>query len=300
MVMDVLGEYPGLPGLFVACIFSASLSTVSSGVNALALVYLEDGVKPFYTMVKHRELPEHQAVVITKILAMVFGMVTIGLAYLAGLMDQTLVNITIKSQGMTGGPLLGLFILGMFFPCANSWGAGVGLLCGLSFSFWLGVGTLIDGPKGSILPLWPLNCSATMTSLSTASQMLTNVTSAVLATTAKTATTTSSFLSSTFLSSSTDAPPPSPEYDGLGLYELSYLWYGTASALVVIFIGLFVSFLTGCGDDRVLSPDHIIQVWPTLKRGIINKKKRYDVWKSQKKHDDKKLTKDYMMHHEEG
>ena len=28
MVMDVLGQYPGLPGLFVACVFSASLRFV--------------------------------------------------------------------------------------------------------------------------------------------------------------------------------------------------------------------------------------------------------------------------------
>lgn len=53
--------------------------------------------------------------------ALLFGLVTIGLAYLTGLMNQTLVNITIKTQGMTGGPLLGLFLLAMFFPCANSW-----------------------------------------------------------------------------------------------------------------------------------------------------------------------------------
>jgi sodium-coupled monocarboxylate transporter 8/12 len=38
---------PGLAGFFVAGIFSASLSTVSSAINSLAAVTLEDYIKPF-------------------------------------------------------------------------------------------------------------------------------------------------------------------------------------------------------------------------------------------------------------
>nr|XP_027221871.1 sodium-coupled monocarboxylate transporter 1-like [Penaeus vannamei] len=41
-VMDRLSSIPGLPGLFVACIFSGSLSTISSGVNSQAAVTWED------------------------------------------------------------------------------------------------------------------------------------------------------------------------------------------------------------------------------------------------------------------
>lgn len=43
--MDTLSNMPGLPGLFVAGIFSGSLSTVSSTVNSLAAVSLEDYLK---------------------------------------------------------------------------------------------------------------------------------------------------------------------------------------------------------------------------------------------------------------
>jgi sodium-coupled monocarboxylate transporter 8/12 len=44
-VVDSLKDMPGLPGLFVAGIFSGSLSTVSSAVNSLAAVTLEDYFK---------------------------------------------------------------------------------------------------------------------------------------------------------------------------------------------------------------------------------------------------------------
>jgi sodium-coupled monocarboxylate transporter 8/12 len=44
-VVDSLKNMPGLAGLFVAGILSGSLSTVSSAVNSLAAVTLEDYVK---------------------------------------------------------------------------------------------------------------------------------------------------------------------------------------------------------------------------------------------------------------
>ncbi|KAG8298486.1 hypothetical protein J6590_013663 [Homalodisca vitripennis] len=44
-VVETMGDIPGLSGLFVAGIFSASLSTVSACLNSLAAVTLEDYVK---------------------------------------------------------------------------------------------------------------------------------------------------------------------------------------------------------------------------------------------------------------
>ena len=49
-IMDVFSSvYPGLAGLFIACVCSASLSTISSGLNALAAVFLQDVVKAFWS-----------------------------------------------------------------------------------------------------------------------------------------------------------------------------------------------------------------------------------------------------------
>jgi sodium-coupled monocarboxylate transporter 8/12 len=44
-VVDTMGNIPGLSGLFVAGIFSASLSTVSASLNSLAAVTVEDYYK---------------------------------------------------------------------------------------------------------------------------------------------------------------------------------------------------------------------------------------------------------------
>uniref|UniRef100_A0A673BHN6 Solute carrier family 5 member 8 n=1 Tax=Sphaeramia orbicularis TaxID=375764 RepID=A0A673BHN6_9TELE len=50
LVMDVLMGCPGLPGLFFAAVYSGSLSTVSTGINAMAAVTLEDLIKPYTNM----------------------------------------------------------------------------------------------------------------------------------------------------------------------------------------------------------------------------------------------------------
>ena len=41
-VMQVMGDINCVPGLFVAGVFSGALSTVSSGLNSLAAVTLQD------------------------------------------------------------------------------------------------------------------------------------------------------------------------------------------------------------------------------------------------------------------
>ena len=41
-ITETLGRIPGLTGLFISCILSATLSTFSSGMNSMATVILED------------------------------------------------------------------------------------------------------------------------------------------------------------------------------------------------------------------------------------------------------------------
>lgn len=47
-VIETMGNIPGLTGLFVAGIFSASLSTISAALNSLAAIAIEDYIKVIY------------------------------------------------------------------------------------------------------------------------------------------------------------------------------------------------------------------------------------------------------------
>uniref|UniRef100_A0AAR2KX84 Solute carrier family 5 member 6a n=1 Tax=Pygocentrus nattereri TaxID=42514 RepID=A0AAR2KX84_PYGNA len=165
-VMDVLRDLPGLPGLFVACLFSGALSTISSAFNSLATVTMEDLIKPHFP-----GMAEARATLLSKGLALGYGLVCLAMAYIASLMGSVL-QAALSIFGMVGGPLLGLFCLGMFFPWANSIGAVVGLVAGLVMAFWIGVGSFIarmqsGGPPVLDVTVFPDTVNATTAVMTT-------------------------------------------------------------------------------------------------------------------------------------
>lgn len=97
-----------------------SFSTVSSGVNALALVFMTDIFKPLYRKITQHDLNEIRATIYSKIIALVYGLLTIALAFLSQYFGSLILQIAISIFGMVGGPLLSLFVLALFFPCVNS------------------------------------------------------------------------------------------------------------------------------------------------------------------------------------
>jgi len=140
-VIDSLSHIPGLAGLFVAGIFSGSLSSVSSTLNSLAAVTLEDYFKPLYAHYKKKEWTATSALP-SKIIALVYGVVCICGAFLSQYLGGVL-EASLTIFGVVGGPLLSLFTLGMCTETANQRGSIPGLVIGLGLSIWIGFG----GPK---------------------------------------------------------------------------------------------------------------------------------------------------------
>jgi len=64
-------------------IFSAGLSTISAALNSLAAVTLEDYIKPVYRKYKEHEISPKKSVFVAKVLAFMFGILSIALAFLA-------------------------------------------------------------------------------------------------------------------------------------------------------------------------------------------------------------------------
>lgn len=223
-VMDVLRDLPGLPGLFVACLFSGALSTISSAFNSLATVTMEDLIKPHVPA-----MTEARATLLSKMLALGYGFVCLAMAYVASLMGSVL-QAALSIFGMVGGPLLGLFCLGMFFPWANSTGALVGLASGLVMAFWIGIGSFISrmspsAPNGTLIPDVGNMTTAVMTTLITIKPRPTGV---------------------------------------QALYSLSYMWYSAHNSTTVVVVGLLVSFLTGPWKEKDLNPGTIYPVLGNL------------------------------------
>uniref|UniRef100_A0A1B6LZK8 Sodium-dependent multivitamin transporter n=1 Tax=Graphocephala atropunctata TaxID=36148 RepID=A0A1B6LZK8_9HEMI len=149
-VMDKMGHVHGLSGLFTAGIFSASLSTVSSCVNSLAAVTVEDYLKPL--------LPRIEATgstALAKCLVLLYGLACLGVGFLAQHIGG-LLQAGLSIMGIAGGPLLGTFTLGMFLPCANEPGALAGIALGIISAAWIGFGQ--PKPKPTPLPLSTDGC----------------------------------------------------------------------------------------------------------------------------------------------
>lgn len=225
-ILSFLGQYPGLCGLFVSGIFSASLSTVSSAVSSLSAVTLEDYLKPLYKKIFKRSMTETSTTLPSKIMACFYGLVCIGLAFGAGSMGDVL-QASLTVFGVVGGPLLAIFTLGMCTVRANQRGCIAALLCGLAFAFWIGFGG--PKPKPPSLPLTDDGCISVNSTLVAESLRVIE-----------------EYVNDTITISTTTAPNTIVETQYFWLYRLSYMWYCVLGFIITFILGYIFSWLLEC------------------------------------------------------
>ncbi|XP_055329361.1 sodium-coupled monocarboxylate transporter 1-like isoform X2 [Paramacrobiotus metropolitanus] len=252
-VLDTVGYLQGLPGLFTAVVYSATLSTVSSGVNSIVIVLMEDFIKPLSPSLANAERAVMRW---SKGLSFLVGFLAIGMALLASVVGQGLTQFCMSIEGMCGGPLLGLFFCGMMLPFCNSKGATVGIIAGLAMTFWIGIGSIVTTAPEPHLPLSADKCDEMWMRNTT---LLSNLTTAF-------PTTTPALLSEAFsysgttpapdlnILSSTTAPPLSFSGGISKMYKLSFQYYGFIGFWVTIIVASIVSLVTG-GEDTSRIPD---------------------------------------------
>ncbi|XP_054772862.2 sodium-coupled monocarboxylate transporter 1-like [Lytechinus pictus] len=257
--LDLFKKYPGLPGLFLSAVFSASLSTISSGLNAVAAVTTEDIIKPLWPGLSDKRYTQ-----LSKLMALSYGILTIGFAFIASFLGDILSTV-LNFFSMFGGPTLGLFSVGMFFPWTNSKGAFCGTLIGLVFSFWIGIGAQVYHSPYPAPPFSTSGCVLYNDTLnlynSTAynAHLLNDVVSNFTKPTLDGATTVDLAVTSDDPALSVDERPAIA-----ALYKLSYTWYASASWLVTVFAALLISFLTGATDPKDIDPRLICPVVDTM------------------------------------
>ncbi|XP_032776975.2 sodium-coupled monocarboxylate transporter 1 [Daphnia magna] len=218
-VMDTVGNLPGLPGLFVAGVFSGALSSLSSGLNSVALIVLEDFIRPFFPSIE-----DQTATKVTKGVAILFGCINFGMVLLVAQV-QTILDATLSFNGAVNGAMIGVFTLGMFVPSANAIGAGFGMLISFAAMMWLGVGSQIAKSRGlrhnQLKTLSTAGCASFNSTITAISQGL--------------------------MKGSEDEAP-------FVIWRISYLWYTMIGMLIVLILGTIVSFMTGRQNPRLLDP----------------------------------------------
>ncbi|XP_071090687.1 sodium-coupled monocarboxylate transporter 1-like [Haliotis cracherodii] len=231
-VMQILSGFPGATGLYMSTLFSGALSTVSSGINALAANTVEDILGPSLRRVRSERL----VTVIAKLAVCFYGLLAIGLAYAAKSLQGPVSQMAMAAFGACGGPVLGMFLLGALIPWSNKIGAFFGGLISLALNVWMSIYGQIYGPRPTTLPPAPMFACAKEDVLnSTTISMYSNASSMYEATTMT-------------IDESMVAEP-------FSFADVSYCWYGLMGTLMAMIIGCLISLIAGRTDVNTLDPD---------------------------------------------
>uniref|UniRef100_A0A6B0VCX3 Putative na+iodide/myo-inositol/multivitamin symporter n=1 Tax=Ixodes ricinus TaxID=34613 RepID=A0A6B0VCX3_IXORI len=226
-----LSGFPGFSGLFLTGVVSATLSTVSSAINSLAATFYIDVLLPYMSF------SEDQANMVTKALAFGFGASMTLLAIIVPYLESAVRLFTIL-QSSAAGPFVGLYILALAFPWANSKGAVTSTILVLALQLWALIGKFSSGPRPPKMAVTLDSCPANFTRVDG---------NATLAWT-------------THEQRGENVFP---------LYMLSAYWGGFFSMVLTVVVGLLISVMTGGGEQAGrhigLTSDVFIQFWKRLK-----------------------------------
>lgn len=124
----------GLSGLVIAAIFAATQSTVSSSLNSVAICIASDIVKPFYKI-----MDDKLELKIGKYSSWIVGLLSSILAFRFLKVGQEDIFLYFQSiTGLLGGPIAGLFLVGIFIEKATSKEAWIGFLVSIFMAFYIG------------------------------------------------------------------------------------------------------------------------------------------------------------------
>ncbi|KAH8249282.1 hypothetical protein KR032_008049, partial [Drosophila birchii] len=219
-VIKIAGHIYGMPGLFIAGIFGAGLSSLSVYFNSTSLVILEDIVRGCFKM----QPSERASTILVKSTILVLGLLAFALVFLLEQVSGVL-SIWISVAAIAAGAIFGIFTLGMLVPWANTIGAAVGAVAGFLLSGWITFGTQITAAAGHLnsqkLPVSVEGCTGNVT-----------------------------LPASTWIDEDQVFP----------LYRLSYLWVTPVGVLTSLVVGSLLSLVTKPTDMKTINPDLISPV----------------------------------------
>jgi len=128
----------GLLGLIIAAILSAAMSTISSGMNSSATVFLKDIYQRFIDrdITPKKEMAVlYVATATMGVLAIVTGIVMIGV--------KSILDLWWQLAGIFAGGMLGLFLLGMIAKSAGNAVAKLATTIGILVILWMTFSNLL-------------------------------------------------------------------------------------------------------------------------------------------------------------
>ncbi|XP_064100409.1 sodium-coupled monocarboxylate transporter 2-like [Macrobrachium nipponense] len=226
-VLEVLTKIPGMSGAFVAAIYAAVLSSVSTQLNSMAALLWEDFLKEIRFFSDSSEITKGR---IQKVLVLISGVLGLLCGFAVSQMGSFFRTLLTINGAMTG-PLIGLFLVAVYFPWINAAGAAFGFVISIIMNAWFVVGQLFTLPPAKYLPLSRDGCP------SPSSLNVTTIANFNLTTAA-----------AEIMNITTTAEPAFMDDDedsGRGLYALSYCLNSVWGTLICTVIAIIVTAVTG-------------------------------------------------------
>ncbi len=122
----------GIIGILIVAIMSAAMSSLSSTVNSLSAVSLEDFIKRFKP-----NMSDKQYVMNSRLLSVFWGLVCLFFAFFAGSIEGTVIEVINKISSVFYGPILAAFMLAIMTKKTHALGANIGIIAGVLFNMYL-------------------------------------------------------------------------------------------------------------------------------------------------------------------
>ncbi|WP_299315813.1 sodium:solute symporter [uncultured Aquimarina sp.] len=122
----------GIIGILIIAIMSAAMSTLSSTVNSLSAVTMEDFVKRYKTDLSSKDYVKY-----SRVLSIFWGVVCLFFAFFAGNIEGTVIEVINKISSVFYGPILAVFILAILTKRTNAFGANIGIVSGVLCNIYL-------------------------------------------------------------------------------------------------------------------------------------------------------------------
>ena len=148
----------GLPGVVVAALLAATISTVAGALNGVANLTVDDVYRRFF-----KNATDKKAVILGRVMTIGFGLVGTAFALRIARTDslQSVWDLSFVMMGYVLAPLTGIFVLGIFTKQANSAGVWIGATFGV-IACYMAKQNLIPGMENlnalAYLPLVVLVC----------------------------------------------------------------------------------------------------------------------------------------------
>uniref|UniRef100_T1PG30 Sodium:solute symporter family protein n=1 Tax=Musca domestica TaxID=7370 RepID=T1PG30_MUSDO len=229
-VQDIMGHLKGMPGVFISCVFSAALSTMSANLNSLAGVVYFDYIKPF---IRHTD---ERANTIMKIFVVAMGSYCI----LGGLVVQkfnSILQTIVTITSLSYGAVIGVFLVGMFVPRVNGKCVFTGIGVSFAVMLWIIVNAQMRFKSGA-MKYEPLPTILDRCEEYNFYGLITNLNVTTPAPPLETPLVTTAFGSNRPFS----------------IYEISFYWYKLIGLILIAITSIALSYVWKREDDEKYDP----------------------------------------------